>query len=158
MRETKNLRIVDTTVLQSPDTITREIPLTERAADVVFRARTEVERLLDGQDRRLLVIVGPCSIHDPELAVDYASRLLRLREAVGEQLFICMRVYFEKPRTTVGWKGLINDPHLDGTLDIPTGIRRARTLLSEIAEMGMHGGPAHLGGDRRAYDGKPDPP
>jgi 3-deoxy-7-phosphoheptulonate synthase len=137
MRETKNLRIVDTTVLQSPDTITREIPLSERAADVVFRARTEVERLLDGQDRRLLVIVGPCSIHDPELAVDYASRLLRLREAVGEQLFICMRVYFEKPRTTVGWKGLINDPHLDGTLDIPAGIRRARTLLGEIAEMGM---------------------
>jgi 3-deoxy-7-phosphoheptulonate synthase len=137
MRETKNLRIVDTTVLQSPEAVTREIPLSERAADMVFRARTEVENLLDGQDPRLLVIVGPCSIHDPELAVDYASRLLRLRESVREQLLVCMRVYFEKPRTTVGWKGLINDPHLDGTLDIPTGIRKARTLLREIAEMGM---------------------
>jgi 3-deoxy-7-phosphoheptulonate synthase len=137
MRETKNLRIVDTTVLQSPEAVTREIPLSERAADMVFRARTEVENLLDGKDPRLLVIVGPCSIHDPELAVDYASRLLRLRESVREQLLVCMRVYFEKPRTTVGWKGLINDPHLDGTLDIPTGIRKARTLLREIAEMGM---------------------
>jgi 3-deoxy-7-phosphoheptulonate synthase len=137
MRETKDLRIVDTTLLQSPDELTRELPLSDRAADHVYRARQQIQALLEKRDRRLLVIVGPCSIHDPELAIDYASRLLRLREKLQDELVLVMRVYFEKPRTTVGWKGLINDPHLDGTNDIPAGIRCARKLLLELAEMGM---------------------
>jgi 3-deoxy-7-phosphoheptulonate synthase len=137
MLETKNLRIVDTTLLQSPDAITSEVPLTARAAEVVVRARAEIEDTIHGRSARPLVIVGPCSIHDPKAALDYAGRLLRLREKVVDSLLLVMRVYFEKPRTTVGWKGLINDPHLNGTFDIPTGIRRARTLMREVAEMGM---------------------
>jgi 3-deoxy-7-phosphoheptulonate synthase len=137
MRETKDLRIVDTTVLRSPDEITREQPLSERAADNVFRARQEIQAVLEGRDPRKLVIVGPCSIHDPKAALEYATQLLALRESVKDALLVVMRVYFEKPRTTVGWKGLINDPHLDGTYDIPTGIRVARGLLREIAELGL---------------------
>jgi 3-deoxy-7-phosphoheptulonate synthase len=137
MHETKNLRVVDTTLLQSPDRVTGDLPLGARAAATVLGARSEIERILCGADRRQLVIVGPCSIHDPEAALDYARRLLELREKLAEQLLIVMRVYFEKPRTTVGWKGLINDPHLDGTNDIPTGIRRARRLLLDLAELGM---------------------
>lgn len=137
MRETKDLRIVDTTALRSPDDVNRELPLSDRAADVVFRARQEIQATLEGRDPRKLVIVGPCSIHDPAAALDYAERLLALRERVKDALVIVMRVYFEKPRTTVGWKGLINDPHLDGTYDIPTGIRKARGLLRDIAELGL---------------------
>jgi 3-deoxy-7-phosphoheptulonate synthase len=137
MRETKDLRIVDTTALRSPDDVTAELPLSDRAADVVFRARQEIQAVLEGRDPRKLVIVGPCSIHDPKAALDYASHLLALRERVSDALVIVMRVYFEKPRTTVGWKGLINDPHLDGSYDIPTGIRTARGLLREIAERGL---------------------
>jgi 3-deoxy-7-phosphoheptulonate synthase len=137
MRETKNLRIVETTALRSPDDVGSELPLSEHAADVVFRARQQIQNVLDGRDPRKLVIVGPCSIHDPRAAVDYAARLLELRERVEDALLLVMRVYFEKPRTTVGWKGLINDPHLDGSNDIPTGIRTARALLREIAELGL---------------------
>jgi len=137
MRETKDLRIVETTALRSPDDVTRELPLSDRAADVVFRARQEIQAVLEGRDPRKLVIVGPCSIHDPKAALDYAGRLLELKESVKDALVLVMRVYFEKPRTTVGWKGLINDPHLDGTYDIPTGIRTARSLLREIAELGL---------------------
>jgi 3-deoxy-7-phosphoheptulonate synthase len=139
MRETKDLRVVDTTLLQSPDQITSEIPLSARAADVVYRAREEIQAVLHGRDARPLVIVGPCSIHDPNAALDYAARLLKLREQLKDQLLLVMRVYFEKPRTTVGWKGLINDPHLDGSNDIPNGIRKARKLLLDIAELGMPG-------------------
>jgi 3-deoxy-7-phosphoheptulonate synthase len=137
MRDTKDLRIVDTTALLSPDDVTRDLPLSDRAADVVYRARQEIQAVLDGRDPRKLVIVGPCSIHDPSAALDYAAQLSALRERVSDALLIVMRVYFEKPRTTVGWKGLINDPHLDGTNDIPTGIRTARALLRDIAELGM---------------------
>jgi 3-deoxy-7-phosphoheptulonate synthase len=137
MRETKDLRIVDTTLLQSPNQVTAELPLSERAAELVFRARSEIEAILHGRDPRLLAIVGPCSIHDPEAALDYAARLLELKSRFERSLLIVMRVYFEKPRTTVGWKGLINDPHLDGSYDIPTGIRTARRLLAKLAELGM---------------------
>jgi 3-deoxy-7-phosphoheptulonate synthase len=137
MRETKDLRIVDTTALRSPNDVTSELPLSDHAADVVFRARQEIQAVLEGRDPRKLVIVGPCSIHDPKAALDYANRLLELRERVSDALLLVMRVYFEKPRTTVGWKGLINDPHLDGSYDIPTGIRTARGLLREIAELGL---------------------
>jgi 3-deoxy-7-phosphoheptulonate synthase len=117
--------------------VLEELPLSPRAADVVFRARTELEEVLLGKDRRRLVIVGPCSIHDPSAALDYAAKLLALRERLSDSLLIVMRVYFEEPRTTVGWKGLINDPHLDGTFDIPLGIRVARRLLRDLAELGM---------------------
>src|SRR5262245_18746146 len=137
MRETQNLRVVDTKQLLSPNQITRDFPLGDRAAGTVVQARGEIEAVLQGRDPRRLEIVGPCSIHDPEAALDYAGRLLKLRERVLDSLVIVMRVYFEKPRTTVGWKGLINDPHLDGTFDIPTGVRVARTLLRDLAEMGM---------------------
>ncbi|MGC4090042.1 MAG: 3-deoxy-7-phosphoheptulonate synthase [Polyangiaceae bacterium] len=137
MRETQNLRVVDTAVLQSPSQVLEEIPLSDRAAELVFQARRELEAVLHGRDRRRLVIVGPCSIHDPDAAIDYASRLRDLRERVSDDLLIVMRVYFEKPRTTVGWKGLINDPSLDGTFDIPRGIRVARSLLRDLAEMGV---------------------
>jgi 3-deoxy-7-phosphoheptulonate synthase len=137
MRETKDLRIVDTTALKSPDAVTAELPLSDRAADVVYRARQEIQAVLEGRDPRKLVIVGPCSIHDPQAALDYAQHLLALRESVKDALVVVMRVYFEKPRTTVGWKGLINDPHLDGSYDIPNGIRVARGLLREIAELGL---------------------
>jgi 3-deoxy-7-phosphoheptulonate synthase len=137
MQKTTNLRVVDTTVLPGPDIITREIPLSERAAEVVTRTRSQIESVIHGKDERKLVIVGPCSIHDPDAALEYASRLYAVSQRLAEQLLIVMRVYFEKPRTTLGWKGLINDPHLDDSFDIPTGIRKARTLLRDLAEMGM---------------------
>jgi 3-deoxy-7-phosphoheptulonate synthase len=137
MLETNNLRVVETTLLQPPDVITSEIPLSLRGAEVVTRSREEIQRSIKGTSPKLLAIVGPCSIHDPGAALDYAERLLRLRERVSEQLVVVMRVYFEKPRTTVGWKGLINDPHLDGTFDIPAGIRRARKLLCDVADLGL---------------------
>jgi 3-deoxy-7-phosphoheptulonate synthase len=137
MLETKDLRIVDTTLLKSPAEVTAELPLSERAANVVFGARQEIQAVLHGEDARPLVIVGPCSIHDPEAAIDYAGRLLELKRRYARELLIVMRVYFEKPRTTVGWKGLINDPRLDGSNDIPAGIRSARRLLLNVAELGM---------------------
>jgi 3-deoxy-7-phosphoheptulonate synthase len=137
MLETKDLRIVDTTLLKSPNEVTSELPLSEQAADLVFGARSEIQAVLHGEDRRPLVIVGPCSIHDPEAAVDYAGRLLALKRRYASELLLVMRVYFEKPRTTVGWKGLINDPRLDGSNDIPAGIRAARRLLLRLAELGM---------------------
>jgi 3-deoxy-7-phosphoheptulonate synthase len=137
MLETKDLRIVDTTLLKSPNAVTTELPLSERAASVVFGARREIQAVLHGEDSRPLVIVGPCSIHDPEAAVDYATRLLELKRRYAQELLLVMRVYFEKPRTTVGWKGLINDPRLDGSNDIPAGIRSARRLLLDLAELGM---------------------
>ena len=137
MLETKDLRIVDTTLLKSPNEVTSELPLSERAASVVFGARQEIQAVLHGEDPRPLVIVGPCSIHDPEAAIDYAGRLLELKRRHVGELLVVMRVYFEKPRTTVGWKGLINDPRLDGSNDIPAGIRSARRLLLNLAELGM---------------------
>src|SRR5690242_6423735 len=137
MQATKNLRIVDTTVLPSPDQLNFELPLSPRVAEVVLRARAEIEAVLHGRDARKLVIVGPCSVHDPDAALDYAQRLLALRARLEDDLLVVMRVYFEKPRTTVGWKGLINDPHLDGSFDIPEGLRRARRLLCKLGEMGI---------------------
>ena len=113
------------------------LPLDEAATRTVVEGRQAVERVLAGEDSRLMAIVGPCSIHDLDAARDYAARLLKLAERVNDRLFVVMRVYFEKPRTTVGWKGLINDPHLDDTFDVATGLRLARGLLIEIARMGL---------------------
>jgi 3-deoxy-7-phosphoheptulonate synthase len=137
MLETKDLRIVDTTLLKSPNEVSTELPLSEHAASVVCAARQEIQAVLHGEDSRPLVIIGPCSIHDPEAALDYARRLLEVKRRYAQELLLVMRVYFEKPRTTVGWKGLINDPRLDGSNDIPAGIRSARRLLLSLAELGM---------------------
>jgi 3-deoxy-7-phosphoheptulonate synthase len=137
MHQTNNLHVVDTVPLLAPDTLKAEFALTEQASKVVFVARDEIRAVLRGNDHRLIAIVGPCSIHDPDAARDYAERLRGLVERHRDALLIVMRVYFEKPRTTVGWKGLINDPHLNDTCDIPTGLRVARRLLLDIANMGL---------------------
>jgi 3-deoxy-7-phosphoheptulonate synthase len=118
--------------------------MTETAAQVVHQARKEAEAILRGEDDRLLVVVGPCSIHDPSAAIEYGERLKGIAERYKDDLHIIMRVYFEKPRTTVGWKGLINDPHLDGSFDINRGLRFARELLLQLAEMGIPAGTEFL--------------
>ncbi len=137
MHQTNNLHVVDTVPLLAPDTLKAEFAMTEQASRTVFVARDEIRAVLRGQDHRLITVVGPCSIHDPDAARDYAERLRGLTERHRDALLIVMRVYFEKPRTTVGWKGLINDPHLNGTCDIPTGLRVARRLLLDVANMGL---------------------
>jgi 3-deoxy-7-phosphoheptulonate synthase len=123
--------------LATPQEIKAELPMTERAAETVARARAEIEALLDERDDRLLAIVGPCSIHDPDAARQYCEALLQMRARYSGELLFCMRGYFEKPRTSVGWKGLINDPHLDGSCDVGYGLRVARKLLLDLAEAGM---------------------
>ena len=123
--------------LKPPHVIKAELPMTEGVNDTVVRGRETIEAILDRRDPRLLVVIGPCSIHDPAAAVEYAQRLNRIRKEVDDRLFIVMRVYFEKPRTTIGWKGLINDPHLNGTYDIEYGLQTARKLLLEITGLGL---------------------
>ncbi len=140
MLRTQDLRVVATEPLTPPAELKRELSADDRHYAVVVRARETVRAILAGTDPRLLAVVGPCSIHDPEAALDYARRLRALADAVGERLFLVMRVYFEKPRTTIGWKGLINDPHLNGTHDMHTGLRLARRLLLDIAALGLPAG------------------
>ncbi|MFN2426582.1 MAG: 3-deoxy-7-phosphoheptulonate synthase [Candidatus Binatia bacterium] len=135
--QTDDLRIAGLRPLIPPAILFEELPITEKASTVVADAREQATRIVRGTDDRLLVVVGPCSIHDPAAALDYARRLLPLRETFSADLCILMRVYFEKPRTTVGWKGLINDPDLDGSFQINRGLRLARGLLLELCEMGM---------------------
>ncbi len=137
MMQTQDLRVVRNDPLLSPNNLTAEIPASEAALSVVVCGRREVERVLAGEDPRLLVVVGPCSIHDPVAALEYAKRLSELARQVQKRLLVVMRVYFEKPRTTVGWKGLINDPYLNDTFDIETGLRTARRLLMDINELGL---------------------
>lgn len=137
MHQTQDLRVETMLPLASPEQIKAELPLSERAAETVSRARSEIEAILEGRDDRLLAIVGPCSIHDPEAAKRYAQALQTLRARHAGELLICMRGYFEKPRTSIGWKGLINDPHLDGSCDVGLGLRVARRLLLDLAEMGL---------------------
>ena len=129
--------IASFTPLPTPAELLAELPLTAEAAHQVAEHREQVRAVLEGTDHRLLVVVGPCSIHDPAAGLDYARRLAALRDELGEDLLLVMRTYFEKPRTTVGWKGLINDPHLNGSHDIATGLRRARTFLREVAALGL---------------------
>src|SRR6476619_7553007 len=126
MLPTQDINVVEIVRLKAPRTIKEELPMTEAGNRTVVEGRAAVRRILRREDSRLLVVVGPCSVHDPKGAIDYAWRLVRLREELQDRLFIVMRVYFEKPRTTIGWKGLINDPHLDGSNDIQTGLRIAR--------------------------------
>ncbi|HEX7037925.1 MAG TPA: 3-deoxy-7-phosphoheptulonate synthase [Pseudomonadales bacterium] len=141
---TDNLRITRTHPLISPAVLEEELPLTESAAGVVSAARSTIRAILAGRDPRILVVVGPCSVHDPAAALDYAERLSRLADEVREQIFCVMRVYFEKPRTVIGWKGLINDPGLDGTYQINRGLRLARRLLVDVAGLGLPAGTEFL--------------
>jgi 3-deoxy-7-phosphoheptulonate synthase len=135
--QTDDLRIKGIQEVSAPEVVREEIPLTDAAAETVYNARQGIHQILHGEDDRLLVVVGPCSIHDVDAALDYAGRLGRLREEHRDALQIVMRVYFEKPRTTVGWKGLINDPDLDGSFHINKGLRVARGLLRDLAVRGM---------------------
>jgi len=137
MQPTHNLRVRETIRLLPPRELKAEFPMTERASQTVIEGREAVKRILRQEDPRLLIIVGPCSIHDLDGALEYAQKLNRLREELAGQLCIVMRVYFEKPRTTIGWKGLINDPHLDGSYDIDTGLKKARRLLLSITGIGL---------------------
>jgi len=141
---TDDLRIKQLKELSTPEEVMREVPRTLTATRVVMGARNAIHAILNGTDDRLLVVVGPCSIHDPVAAVDYAERLAGLREQFADRLEIVMRVYFEKPRTTVGWKGLINDPGLDGSFDINKGLRLARSVLSAVNNLGLPAGTEFL--------------
>ena len=134
---TDDLRVRAIRELAPPSHLIREYPCSARAAETASASRQAIHGILNGRDDRLLVVVGPCSIHDAEAALDYAQRLAQLRQRLGDELEIVMRVYFEKPRTTVGWKGFINDPHLDDSFDINSGLRLARRLLLDINEMGL---------------------
>ncbi len=137
MIPTSDLHVVETRPLVPPALLHRELPLSEQAARTVQQARERIKAILHAGDQRLLVIVGPCSVHDVAAAREYAEAIAQAQRRHRDELEIVMRVYFEKPRTTVGWKGMINDPHLDGSYDINTGLRRARSLLLHLAEMGL---------------------
>jgi len=141
---TDDLRIQKTRELISPEQLINDIGVSAAAADTVSGARRAIHRILAGEDDRLLVVVGPCSIHDPEAARDYAGRLKETADAIAGEVFVVMRVYFEKPRTTVGWKGLINDPDLNNTFQINKGLHLARRLLADLAEMGLPAGTEYL--------------
>ncbi len=140
MTETRDLRVEQILPLLSPASLLDGYPLSERASTTVSCAREEIVRILDGKDDRLIVVVGPCSIHDPAAGIEYANRLRQLADQLAPDLFVVMRVYFEKPRTTVGWKGLVNDPHLDGSFAVNDGLRLARRLLVDLAELGLPAG------------------
>ena len=137
MQKTSDLNVVETRPLPSPGELLAALPKSEAQADFVTRARREIHRLIFTDDRRFLLIVGPCSIHDLAAGRDYARKLAALARDVSDRVMIVMRVYFEKPRTTVGWKGLIMDPHLDGSHDIAAGLRTARTFLREVLDLGL---------------------
>ena len=138
--KTRDLHVESIRPLLPPAILLEELPLSDKGSQVVARARKEVARILSGEGDRLIVIVGPCSIHDPEAGLEYARRLEAVADELSEDLRIVMRVYFEKPRTTVGWKGLINDPILDGSFAINEGLRLARRLLLDLAELGLPSG------------------
>jgi 3-deoxy-7-phosphoheptulonate synthase len=134
---TENLNVLELVPLVTPGELKRQCPASPDILKTVIDARAVIRRILAGEDKRLMVIVGPCSIHDPVAAIDYARRLKALSDEVADTLFVIMRVYFEKPRTTVGWKGLIYDPHMDGSADIAFGLRTARELLLNINALGL---------------------
>lgn len=137
MQRTSDLRVITNRPLLAPRELKTALPSSEAATNTVVRGRAAVQRILRRQDPRLLVVVGPCSIHDPHAAMEYARRLAGLAPEVSDEIELVMRVYFEKPRTTIGWKGLINDPHIDGSYDVETGLRTARRLLLAINELGL---------------------
>jgi 3-deoxy-7-phosphoheptulonate synthase len=133
----RDQRIERLVPLAAPRALIDELPLGDAHAEVLLRGRSEVQAILDGHDDRLLVVVGPCSVHDVDATREYAERLSAQVQRLAGELCVAMRVYFEKPRTTIGWKGLINDPHLDGSSDVNTGLRMARRLLLEVLELGL---------------------
>lgn len=137
LHKTDDVRIKEIKELVPPSHLFREFPASDRAVELTYETRRDIHRILHGSDDRLLVVVGPCSIHDVDAALEYAGRLKRVREALVDDLIVVMRVYFEKPRTTVGWKGLINDPMLDGSFRINEGLRIARHLLIDLNELGV---------------------
>ncbi|MBF8176078.1 MAG: 3-deoxy-7-phosphoheptulonate synthase AroG [Burkholderiaceae bacterium] len=144
MPRTDDLRIREMKELTPPSHLIRELGITEKAETTAANARVALHRILHGQDDRLMVVIGPCSIHDPKAAMEYANRLIKERERYAGELEIVMRVYFEKPRTTVGWKGLINDPYMDNSFRINDGLRIARELLLNINELGLPAGTEFL--------------
>ncbi len=133
----RNLNVASISALSPPSEYLAEIPISKEVEDLVVRARQEVTNIIAGDDDRLLVIAGPCSIHDEAVGLEYANRLVKLADEVSDTILVVMRVYFEKPRTTLGWKGLINDPNLDGTCNIAEGLSRARQFLMDVNEIGM---------------------
>ena len=135
--QTQNLNIAKINALGSPAEMLAEIPQSDTSTKLVVESRKIIQDILTGKDKRFMVIVGPCSIHDDKAALEYADKLAELARRFEDKLYIVMRVYFEKPRTTVGWKGLINDPYLDGTCDITEGLIKARQILLKITEMGI---------------------
>lgn len=137
MSKIEDLNVVSQEVLITPEQLKQELPVTDTVNTVVSNGRQVVRDILDRKDHRLLVVIGPCSIHDTKAAIDYAQRLKSLSDKVSDTLYIVMRVYFEKPRTTVGWKGLINDPHLNDSFKIQEGLHVGRQLLLDIAEIGL---------------------
>lgn len=144
MRQTDDLRIAETKELVSPVQIHEQFPISDTASETTAQARHEIQQIMEGEDDRVLVIVGPCSIHDPKSAMEYAQKLAKLKQELADDLVIVMRVYFEKPRTTVGWKGLINDPDLDGSYSVNKGLGIARQLLLSINELGVPAGCEYL--------------
>ncbi len=136
-KKLEDLNVASTETLITPEALKKEMPLSDKAAETVASSRQAIYDIMDGKDHRLFVVVGPCSIHDVEAARDYAQRLKKLADEVSDTILIVMRVYFEKPRTTVGWKGLINDPHLNDTFDIEQGLHIGRRLLLDINELGL---------------------
>jgi len=141
---TDDIRISGMSEIAAPEQVHDEYPMSEVAARTTHDTRIAIHDILQGEDDRVLAIVGPCSIHNPDAALEYAQHIKRMREELGEELLIVMRVYFEKPRTTVGWKGLINDPNLDDSFEINKGIRLARKLLLDLNEMGVPAGTEFL--------------
>ena len=141
---TRDVHIESTEPLITPIDLVNKLPITPQIERTVISGRDQVRSILNGQDKRLMMIVGPCSIHNEEAALEYAQRLVDFSKKLSDRLLILMRVYFEKPRTTIGWKGYIYDPHLDGTLLIETGLHRARALLLKIGEIGMYAGTEFL--------------
>jgi 3-deoxy-7-phosphoheptulonate synthase len=136
-RPLENLNITAFDLMPSPEVIHNRVPITEKAADTVFEGRETIKSILDRKDYRLLIIVGPCSIHDPAAGYDYAQRLKKLADEVSDTLYLVMRVYFEKPRTSVGWKGFINDPRMDDSFHIEEGMEKARVFLRQVTELGL---------------------
>ncbi|SEQ69686.1 3-deoxy-D-arabinoheptulosonate-7-phosphate synthase [Amphritea atlantica] len=133
----ENLNIESNTVLVTPDQLKQKLPLSETAAATVMEGRQVIKNILKGEDKRLFIVVGPCSIHDTKAAIEYGHKLKQLAEQVQDTLYLVMRVYFEKPRTTIGWKGLINDPHMDDSFEIEEGLHIGRELLIELSEAGL---------------------
>ncbi len=141
---TDDVRIRELKELTPPAHLIREFPCAEPVSELIYNARQAMHHILHGMDDRLIVIIGPCSIHDPKAALEYAGRLIEQRKRFAGELEIVMRVYFEKPRTTMGWKGLINDPYMDNSFKINDGLRAARELLMHINEMGLPAGTEYL--------------